>query len=343
MWFAETIEDGLAIRLLMFNFMPSWWYRHYGIAWGKRMFFDADYRVSCHQKMRRLIHERFSEIPIGAANPSPQVIAPDLDNATTPALAGCEVAYPEDNHPWSRPLAAKAIEHLALPDDLSACFPFAEVDAQVSYLNKKLGTNAIPRWFVRGVLNDAVLLRGSEFFEDLYADPDRAEHVLKYAHDLPQAVIAHNHAAGDRSMVMLCNCNVMMISPEDYEQRVLGYDRAIWGEAAKLGLELGLHHCGAFDAYAACYRRVPRLDFIEIGHDSDIHGALETFPEADIQYIVDARFLATATRNEVREEMERIFAEADGHTAHFRISVPAIEFGTPDENLVEVYRMCKVS
>lgn len=341
MWFAETIEDGLAIRLLMFNFLPSWWYRHYGISWGKRMFFDADYRLACHQRMRRLMHERFAEIPIGAANPSPEVIAPELNNASTPALAGCEVAFPDDNYPWSQHLPAEAIGRLCLPDDLAASFPFTEVDAQVAYLNGKLSMSAVPRWYVRGVLNDAVLLRGSEFFEDLYADPARAEHVLRYAHDLLQAAITHNHAADDRSMVMLCNCNVMMVSPNTYEHQIAAYDRDIWDQAARLGVDVGLHHCGAFDQYSPCYRNVPRLDFIEIGSDSDIRLTLETFPEAEIQYILDARLLVNATREDVQKEMERILTAAQGHEARFRINVPDIEFGTPDENLVEIYRQCE--
>ena len=343
MWFSESIEGGLVIRQLMYNFMPNWWHQHYGLGWGRRMFFDPDHRLACHQRMRRLIHERFPRIPVGAPDPPPEVVAPELNNASTPALAGCEVRFPEDNYPWSHHLPAQAIGSLCLPDDLSACFPFTEVDAQVSYLNEKLGACAVPRWYVRGILNDAVLLCGSSLLEDLYADPTTVKRVLDYTHALLSSVISHNHVVGDRSPVMLCNCSVMMVSPDLYERRILAYDRDIFDRVAGLGLKAALHHCGNFDRYASRYRSVPRIDFIEIGSASNIRLALETFPEADIQYIVDARFLATASRGDVSREMDRILTAAQGHWRRFQINVPDIEFGTPDENLTEIYLQCRTT
>ncbi len=340
MWFAETIESGLAIRRLMFNFMPSWWLRHYGLGWGRHMFFDPDHRVACHQRMRRLMHERFSTMPIGASNPPAEVIAPELNNAVTPALAGCEVHFPEDNYPWSEHLPPEKIRRLTLPDDLATCFPFTEVDKQVAYLNEKLGARAVPRWYVRGVLNDAVLLCGSSLFEDFYADTASVGRVLDYTHALLSFVIAHNHSVGDRSPVMLCNCSVMMVSPELYGQRILAHDRDICDSVAALGLPVALHHCGNFDRYADRYRSIQGFDFIEIGSESDIRLALNTFPESDIQYIVDARFLAGSCRRDVSELMERILDAARGDWHRFRLNVPDIDFGTPDENLIEIFERC---
>jgi hypothetical protein len=62
MWFAATFPNPLPIRGGCFNFMPSWWYRNYGIAYGERMVFDPDYRVEMHQAMRRLMAERFGAL-----------------------------------------------------------------------------------------------------------------------------------------------------------------------------------------------------------------------------------------------------------------------------------------
>ena len=55
MWFSAPINDKLPIKSAWFNFMPSWWYRNYGIEYGERMIFDPDYRVETHRTMRRIM------------------------------------------------------------------------------------------------------------------------------------------------------------------------------------------------------------------------------------------------------------------------------------------------
>ena len=45
MYFMEKIDNGIICKEILFHFLPSWWNRNYGIEYGERMVFDADYRV----------------------------------------------------------------------------------------------------------------------------------------------------------------------------------------------------------------------------------------------------------------------------------------------------------
>ena len=101
MWFAEAIQTKIALAGASFNFMPSWWYGHYGIEYGERMVFDADYRLEAYLEMRRIMQQRYGEAGLGSVDPEPCVIAPDWQNAQGPATAGACVQYPVDNYPVS--------------------------------------------------------------------------------------------------------------------------------------------------------------------------------------------------------------------------------------------------
>jgi hypothetical protein len=86
----------------------------------------------------------------------------------------------------------------------------------------------------------------------------------------------------------LPNCCVMRISPATYEQVFAPYDRVGCASAEKAGHPgSGIHHCGTFDRYTPVYRALGRFSWMEIGMDSDIRLAMETFPEAEtVSFII---------------------------------------------------------
>jgi hypothetical protein len=340
MWY--LVQDRLVIDGLWFNFMPSWWRRNYGLTFGERFVFDPDYRVEIYRLMARALHDRFPDLHIGCPDPQPQVILPDFANVITPALAGCEVIYPEDNYPWNRHLAPDAIERLRPPADIAAAFPYSEIARQVAYLNGKLGQDVKPSWKNRGVLNDAELIGGPDFFADFAEDAPRSRILIDYCRAVLNALIIRNgRCASPSEMAILTNCMVMMISPASYRDKLLGYDLAAQELAYETGQQFGIHHCGSFERYAAGYRAIPRIDWIEIGWGSDIRTALALFPEATIQYILSAVVVASASRGKVREMLSAILEGTRGQWHRFRLSMADVEYGTPDENLLEIYACCK--
>jgi hypothetical protein len=340
MWY--LVQDSLAIDGLWYNFMPSWWRGNYGVSFGERIIFDPDYRVEVHRFMARTLTERLPELHIGSADAQPEVILPDFGNAITAALAGCEVVYPEDNYPWNRHLAPDAIERLVPPEDIAEAFPYSEIARQVAYLNSKLGLDARPSWKNRGVLNDAALIGGTDFFAEFAEDTPTARHLLDYCNRVMTMLIARNgRAAVPAEMAILYNCMVMMVSAGTYRNKLLAYDQNAHALSDALGQSFGIHHCGNFERYAATYRTLPRIDWFEIGWGSDIRTALEQFPETTIQYILSAVFIASASRAEVRETIAGILDTARGDWHRFRLTMPDIECGTPDDNLREIYACCK--
>ncbi|GEM_PF-3187883 len=340
MWY--SVNDNLTINGMLYNFLPSWWNKNYGIEFGENYVFNPDYRVETFMYMERTVNERFSGLCIGSKDPKPVVIGPDFGNAITAAAAGCEVVYPVDNYPWNKHLPEEAAKKLKVPPDLSMIFPYNEVVSQIKYLNRKLKQDVKPCWSIRGVQNDAALIKGTEFFTDYYEEPEEASKLLDYSYSMLTSVLKYNHDNfGYRGMTMIFNCTYVMVSPNMYEQWLLPYDQKIYQLSRELGQEFGIHHCGIFDRYSVQYRKIHHINLIEIGWDSDIKAVLALFPESMVQYIFSPIFVASADRDQIMKKTNQILEDSWDNRHRFRLSVPDIDFRTPDENLVAIYECCK--
>jgi hypothetical protein len=337
MWFSEAIHDKIVLAGALFNWMPSWWYRNYGITYGERMVLDADYRVETYLAMRRLAHERYGEIGLGSPDPQPCVIGPDWHNALVPALAGARVEYPDDNYPISYHLPAEEITRLKVPEDIASAWPYCETIRQVRYLNDKLGKDEPATLIARGVLNEACLIQGCQILGDLYGDVRTARHLLGYTQGLIHAVLRYNNRVAPGGAHRFINCAAIMVSPQTYQELLLGYDFDTSALCEILGVGLGIHHCGLFDRFAPLYRQLGQFEQIEIGSDSSIRLALDAFPEAQIQYILPAALVCQATRSEVGDRIDAILEEGRGDWHRLALHVPDLEYGVPDENLFEIY------
>ncbi len=315
------------------------------MAFGEKFWFDPDYRVELYRFMERTIHERFTSLRIGSPDPAPQVIAPDFGNATTPAAAGCEIVYPEDNYAWNKHLSNEKIYQLKLPSALDGIFPYREITSQVKYLNHKLDKDTAPWWNVRGILNDAILIGGSDFFVELANHTEKARILVNFSRGILNSVIRQNHCVfGHTNMIILTNCAGMMVSPTMYIHDILEHDCQVHRLATRFGQPFGIHQCCSnFEKYGPAYRQIPKIDWLEIGWESSIRKTLDLFPEAIVQYILSAAFFQTASRNEVKEKMVQILEAAYGDWYRFRLSMPDVEYGTPDENLYEIFDVCKRS
>lgn len=337
-----SVHDQLSINQLWYKFLPSWWRGNYGLTFGEKFWFDPDYRVELYRFMERTVYERFPGLHIGSPDPTPQVIAPDFANATTPAAAGCEIVYPEDNFPWNKHLSDEKINLLKPPLALDDVFPFREITSQTQYLNNKLGKDVAPWWNVRGILNDAVLIGGSGFFVELTNHTEKARILVNYCRGILNSVIHQNHFIfKNNKFFNLANCSVMMISPKMYINDFLEYDRQVQQLTTNFGQPFGIHHCGYFEKYGPAYRQLSKIDWLEIGWESNIRKTLDLFPEAIVQYILSAVFFQTASLNEVKERVAQILETARGDWHRFRLSMPDVEYGTPDENLNEIFNTCK--
>lgn len=338
MWYQA--KGDLRVDGLFFNFLPSWWHRNYGTVFGERWVFDPDYRADLLADMERTVHARFAGLGIGSPDPRPAVTMPDFGNAVTPALAGCRVEYPADNYPWSHHLDADRAAGLCVPPRLADVFPYTEIVRQARHLSHRLGLPAPPRFPPRGVQNDAVLIRGIEFFEDAVVDPPACRRLLEYSAGVLAAVIEANAGFGSLDDVIVANCTAPMAGPGFYARVVRPLELPIHDLARARGMRFGIHHCGVFDPYIPSYRRFPRLDFLEIGWGSDPAAALAAFPEATVQYIVLPSFVMSSSPAAVRGRIEGLIDAARGGLHRFRLSVPDLDCGTPEENLEAIRSAC---
>jgi len=341
MWFSASINDTIPIKGAFFNFMPSWWHHHFGFEYGEKIVFDPNYRIALHQAMRRAMAQRFKAARLGETDPKPLAMAPDWGNAVIGALCGCEVEYPADNYPLMRHLPEDRVGSLAVPADLWETFPYSEILRQARAMSAKLDADIAPAIPTRGILNEAVLLRGDTLFTDMFVEPEKAARVLDFSYSLMKDQIGANARFGG-SPVMLTNCTVPMVGPSTYEQRLLSYDAGIARVCEEQGVGFFIHHCGVFDPYARAYRTLsPRVGLLDIGHESDLRAALEMFPEADVSMIVSTHLLRTGAVADVEAKIDQILDAARGNWHRLQLNLADIDVGTPDENILAVYERLK--
>jgi uroporphyrinogen-III decarboxylase len=172
----------------------------------------------------------------------------------------------------------------------------------------------------------------------MIGSPQRANGLFTYLLNLFTANMKVNcEQYGYKSNIILTNCAIMMISPGMYESVLMDYDRKMWGIASRQHLGFMIHHCGLLDRYIDVYRKLGKIDMLEIGWGSDLHRAMETFPETKFSYIFNPTFLMRSTRQQIREKIREIFEAAGGGNLHRLILAMAdVEYGTPDENIAEM-------
>ena len=337
-----TLNEPLGIKALTFTWMPSWWKRNYGIAMGKRYVLDPDYRVDASMRMERAVAARFPMMCIGNEHAQPAPIPPNWINATTAAAAGASVIYSDDNYPATMPLPPETLDKLAPPEHIEDIFPYDETIRQVAYMNARFGTDMRPHLFKNGFANDSIQLMGHQAMTEAMDDSPRFHHLLDYSMSMWKLALAYNFTKGSMPPIfMLLNCAAPLFGPDLYEKFFFHSDLEVIQALCDHGQRFMLHHCGHFDNFIPLYRQIPHADMIQIGHTSDPAKALEAFPEADVEYVVSPYEALRFSKEEMRKKTMRTLEAARGQEHRFSIVAADLEIGTPDENLVEIYRCCK--
>ena len=344
MWFCEIIRD-LKVDNIMINFMPSWWYKKHGIAYGEKMYFDPDYRVETYLKMKQIFHQQFgSKLGMPVCDLTPRVIPPDFDNTYFQSMLGFDVRFPADQYPVGHgQLTSKQRMALKVPEDLWQVYPFTEVGRQIQYLNEKLSQSHPMTMSTRGILNEAVQMCSSDFYCDLLDEDmtEETDHVLSYILDVLRAQIKNNKAQDSSFSHTMMNCTCGIAGINVYKDRIFPYDWALYQFCLENRVPVGLHHCGKFDDFLDVYGRMDQLYSIDIGHESSIRPVLERFPKAHVRYILSTKLLNFGTPDQIRQTADRILTECDGYLDRLSLQAPDLEYMIPDENifaLVEAFR-----
>jgi hypothetical protein len=323
------------------GFTPLWYRTALGIDFGERWHTDPAYRRETVVAMRAELARRFPGTRIGGIDRSGplDLLTGAFGACSVAAIFGIPILYAADNWPncAHRYLGDEAMEALA-PPDLDRNAFFQDLMRQMDWIAAREGcVEGFLNW--QGVLNNAYRLRGEQLLYDMVDAPNGARHLFDCVATTMLAAARRLHARQRETGVRVefftvSNCLVNMVSPAQYRDLLLPFDRRI---AEAYGC-IGIHNCAwTADPYVEHYAAVPHLAYIDMGQGSDLPRARATFPHARRAIMYTPMDLANKPLEAIRLDLKRIardYAPCD-------LVLADIEAGTPDERVIQVLAMCE--
>jgi hypothetical protein len=321
------------------GFTPRWFRQHLEVDFGRLWHTDAAYRRETVRSMRSLLKQRFPGTGIGGVERPMDLLTGTYGACVVAAIYGTPIRYFEDNWPdcEHQYLTDDEIDRLE-PPNLDHNPFFQELMAQVDWIAESEGrVEGYINW--QGVLNNAHRLRGEQLFLDMKTRADQARRLFECVCETMIEAARRLHerqrqTGVDVSFFTASNCLVNMISPEQYGDLLLPFDRRI----AESFVLIGIHNCAwKADPYVDHYATVPNLGYIDMGLDSDLRRAREIFPKARRAIMYKPTDLARKPLGEIREDFRRIAREY----APCDIVLADIDAGTPDERVCAALESCR--
>jgi methanogenic corrinoid protein MtbC1 len=326
------------------GFYPDWFYKHYGISFDEKYYFDPETRVETRREIDKKLYERFGDVGLGDPNPKPKPTI-TFGMVMLPAVFGCEIVYKRDALPWAMPLNLSEDEVMKLEEpDIFYSHPMTDMIKQIEHLKDKYG-KVVGDINTTGVLNLALKIRGDQLYIDFFENPDLSHHLLKICTESIIQLFKFNlKTTGtgaldvtpmcDPRLCVLPNCTVEQISLDNYEEFVLDYDNQV----ADACPPVGIHHCGSVDQVMDGYAKVHHLEFIEIGFGSDVKRTREVFgPQVAVNARISPVLMKNGTTQEVAAEVHRLIDQG-APLQNFSIDTVGLTHGTPDENVKTALR-----
>ncbi len=323
------------------GFTPNWYRASLGIDFGRRWHTEPVYRRETIMAMRSELKRRFGNTDIGGINRPDKPL--DLLTGTygcsgVAAIYGIPIIYYEDNWPncEHQYLGDSEVDNLE-PPELDTNPFFQELMAQVDWIAAHEGR---VDGFInfQGVLNNAYRLRGEKLFYDIIDAPQRCRGLFDCICTTMMDAAKRLHKRQLESGVKIdyftvSNCLVNMISPEQYRDLLLPFDRRM-GEAFGC---IGIHNCAwNADPYVDDYAAIPQLGYIDMGLDSDLGRAREVITSARRAVIYTPMDLVHNSLEKIRSDLERVA----GDYAPCDVVVGDIEADTPDERIMAFLELC---
>ena len=325
------------------GFTPKWYRDALGIDFGERWHRDPGYRRETVRAMRDELRRRFPGTRIGGIDRPDRptdLLTGVYGVCTIAAMYGVPVVFSEDNWPDTEQqyLTDDEVDTLE-PPELDTSPVFRELMEQVDWIARQEGrVEGFVNW--QGVLNNAFRLRGEAVFADMIDRPDRARRLFQCVSttmvEAASRLYARQRVTGVRvDFFTVSNCLVNMVSPELYRDLLLPFDLHI---AERFGC-IGIHNCAwSADPYMDHYASVPYLGYIDMGLESDLQRAKETFPQARRALMYTPTDLVSKPMATIKEDLGRIGREY----APCDVVLADVEAGTPDERILAFVEFCAV-
>jgi hypothetical protein len=322
------------------GFTPNWYHQSLGIDFGEKWHTNPAYRKQWLAEMRLEIDKRFPGNRIGLHESETSDLLTGLFGACSiAAIYGVPIRYEADQWPVSEHVHISDEEMGNLqPPDLSVNPFFQKIMEQVDWIARNEGkVYGFMNW--QGVLNNAQRIRGQELFMDFYMNPEGVKNLLDCVCttmiDAAKILQQKQRESGvEFTFFTVSNCLVNMLSPELYAEFILPFDQKI---AESFGT-IGIHNCAwSATPYLDDYAKVPKVGYIDMGMDSDLEKAKTLFPETRRAIMYTPMDVANKSNEQLGADMEFI-AQKYGPCD---IVFADIEFGTPDEKVIELIKICK--
>ncbi|WP_394918370.1 uroporphyrinogen decarboxylase family protein [uncultured Robinsoniella sp.] len=337
------------------TFHPSWWHAHAGIAFTREFFDDPQYRMECDIKMRRALYDHFGAYGLGEKAPLMRpLIGTDLLAAgyLYSELMGCEVKYQADNSPQiiCRDLDEDEIGEIYAPE-LETSEVWQRTQRQIDYLLDHFGY--VESYInLQGIQNISMDLMGQEAMVVFYTAPEEAEHLLHEITKLSISVgkrlkgLSDDISGGVTAIVrkvrpniyLTSNCSVEMISNDLYEKFLLPCDQNL----AKAFGSFGVHHCGAtMEHVVDGYRKIPGLEFAEVGAFSDLALVRSRLPGVFLNARYSPARLLEASEAEITREVQELAAVGQENGGLISVSCVGIDKNVSDDRIKCFLKACK--
>jgi hypothetical protein len=323
------------------GFTPNWYHSAIGIDFGRRWHTDPVYRRGTLLEMRSELRRRFPDTEIGGIDRPDRpldILTGTYGCISVAAIYGIPVVYAEDNWPncEHKYLSDNELDNLE-PPDLENNHFFQELMAQVDWIaGSEERIEGFMNW--QGVLNNAYRLRGEILFYDLIDCPQRCRRlfdcVCTTMIEGARRLYGRQLESGVRvDFLTVSNCLVNMISPKQYRDILLPFDCRI---AENFG-RIGIHNCAwNADPYTDDYVSVPNVSYIDMGLDSDLARAKQTFTNARRALVYKPTDLVDKSLETIRIDLQKIAHEY----APCDVVVGDIDAGTPDERVLAFLELC---
>ena len=324
------------------GFTPNWYRASLGINFGERWHTDPEYRRETILSMRGELKRRFPGTTIGGIDRPDKpldVLTGTFGSSLIAGIYGIPIVYAENNWPTNAHqfLTPDEIDNLE-PPDLEKNHLFQNLMEQVEWIASKEGyVEGYINW--QGVLNNAQRIRGQELFYDMFAAPERCNHLFECICSTIIDAAGRLHERQLKSGVeinffTISNCLVNMVSPDIYRELLLPFDKKIQEAFG----QLSVHNCSwNANPYVEYYASIPNLGYIDMGIESDLTRARNLFPDARRALMYTPMDLVNKSLEQIRKDLEKIA----GDFAPCDIIVADIDLGTPDERVIDFIKLCE--
>ncbi|MFH1905704.1 MAG: hypothetical protein ABIK53_09335 [bacterium] len=311
---------------LVIGFSHKFLNMKFGVDLGLKYHKDIAYRVQTNMELDRQVYKEYGSIGLGFENPFPRVTVEPYGHNFFNAMYGAECIYKPDDEVWANDLNYSEDEVYTLKpwniDKFEKMLPVREVLAQTKYLQEHYDLQKIrktekflPHFRIMSsipnpgsVITAGMAVRGNELLMDYMLNPQL---VYKLFDNILQLTFLcyeffHDFDNIPLNNLLIGNCPVSMLSPDNYMDFNYKYDLQIANYAREIKAALTLHQDSDVSPHLENYAKLGHVQVLDFGQDTDWKKAAQLFPGVDATCLLFPSWIYEHSLEDIEEELMRI-------------------------------------